>query len=63
MKNEVNRAHGAKKTTVFLTGATGTMGYAGMMEILKYPENYDLRILARPSKKNKELLTPLNIKH
>lgn len=35
------------------------MGYAGMMEILKYPQNYELRILARPSKKNKELLAPL----
>ncbi|MBO7408934.1 MAG: NAD(P)-dependent oxidoreductase [Paludibacteraceae bacterium] len=45
--------------TVFLTGATGTMGYAGMMEILRYPENYKLKILARPSKKNKELLAPL----
>ena len=51
------------KTTVFLTGATGTMGFAGMMEILKYPEQYDLRILARPSKKNKELLTPLIAKY
>ena len=48
-----------QKTVVFLTGATGTMGFAGMMEILKYPENYELRILARPSKKNKELLAPL----
>ena len=48
-----------QKTIVFLTGATGTMGFAGMMEILKYPENYELRILARPSKKNKELLAPL----
>ena len=47
------------KTTVFLTGATGTMGYAGMMEILRFPDKYDLRILARPSKKNKELLAPL----
>ena len=52
-----------KKTTVFLTGATGTMGYAGMMEILQRPENYELRILARPSKKNKELLTPLMANH
>ena len=51
------------KTTVFLTGATGTMGYAGMTEILKYPEQYDLRILARPSKKNKELLAPLTANH
>ena len=47
------------KTIVFLTGATGTMGFAGMTEILRYPERYELRILARPSKKNKELLAPL----
>ena len=47
------------KKTIFLTGATGTMGYAGMEEILRYPENYHLRILARPSAKNKELLAPL----
>ena len=46
------------KTTVFLTGATGTMGWAGMQEILKYPEQYHLRILARPSAKNKEKLAP-----
>ena len=47
------------KKTIFLTGATGTMGYAGMTEILRYPDNYHLRILARPSAKNKELLAPL----
>lgn len=47
------------KQTVFLTGATGTMGYAGMQEILRYPEQYHLRILARPSQKNKKLLLPL----
>ena len=51
------------KTTVFLTGATGTMGFAGMQEILRYPDRYDLRILARPSKKNKELLAPLAAEH
>lgn len=50
------------KKTVFLTGATGTMGYCGMQEILKYPDKYLLRILARPSKKNKTLLTPLSDK-
>ena len=48
------------KTTVFLTGATGTMGFAGMTEILSRPDKYDLRILARPSKKNKELLSPIS---
>ena len=52
-----------KKTIVFLTGATGTMGFAGMTEILKYPDKYELRILARPSKKNKELLGPLTNNH
>ena len=50
------------KKTIFLTGATGTMGYAGMTEILRYPDNYHLRILARPSAKNKELLAPLMAK-
>jgi len=45
--------------TVFLTGATGTMGYAGMQELLKYPDQYKVRILARPSAKNKQLLAPL----
>lgn len=44
--------------TVFLTGATGTMGFAGLQEIIKYPEQYKLRVLARPSQKNKELLAP-----
>ena len=52
-----------EKTIVFLTGATGTMGYAGMQEILQYPDNYELRILARPSQKNKELLAPLIAQH
>ena len=51
------------KKTIFLTGATGTMGFAGMQEILRYPDRYELRILARPSKKNKELLTPLLKQH
>ena len=46
-----------------MTGATGTMGFAGMQEILRYPERYELRILARPSKKNKELLGPLLAQH
>jgi len=45
--------------TVFLTGATGTMGYAGMQELLRYPEQYKVRVLARPSAKNKQLLANL----
>ncbi len=50
------------KKIIFLTGATGTMGYAGMQEILRYPEQYTLRILSRPSQKNKKLLAPLQDK-
>lgn len=45
--------------TIFLTGATGTMGWAGLQELLQYPENYRVRILARPSKKNKKKLASL----
>ena len=45
-----------KKTTVFLTGATGTMGSAGLLELLKYPERYHVRVLARDSKKNRREL-------
>ncbi len=46
------------KRVVFLTGATGTMGWAGLQELLKYPDNYRVRILARPSAKNRQKLAP-----
>ena len=46
------------KTIVFITGATGTMGWAAMEEILRSPDKYTLRVLARPSQKNKHKLTP-----
>ena len=32
------------KKTIFLTGATGTMGFAGVQEILRYPDHYKLRV-------------------
>lgn len=47
------------KKTVFMTGATGTMGWAGVQEFLKYPDQYTLRVLARDSRKNHHLLDPL----
>ena len=42
--------------TVFLTGATGIMGWAGMQEILRHPDRYRLRILTRPSRRNRQRL-------
>lgn len=50
------------KKTIFLTGATGTMGWAGLQELMKYPENYSIKVIARPSKKNKEKLSKLTDK-
>ncbi len=47
-----------KKQRVFLTGATGAMGYLGMIELLKDADVQEVIVLARPSDKNKKLLTP-----
>lgn len=46
------------KKNIFLTGATGTMGWAGLQEFLKRKEHFNLTILARHSKKNIEKLAP-----
>lgn len=46
------------KQRIFLTGATGTMGFLGMQELLKDASDIELVILARPSEKNKTLLAP-----
>lgn len=47
------------KKNVFLTGATGTMGWAGLKELLRYPEQYNVTILARKSPKNEKKLAPI----
>ena len=46
------------KKTIFLTGATGNMGWAGFLELLKKKDRFDIRIIARPSKKNRKKLAP-----
>ncbi len=46
------------KKRIFLTGATGVMGWAGLQELVKHPE-YEVVVLARHSQKNIEKLAPL----
>ena len=47
---------------IFLTGATGNMGFAGLKELLKHPEEYHVTVLARPKNKNKRKLAPFKDK-
>ena len=44
------------KKTVFLTGATGNMGWAGFQELYARRERFNIRLLARGSKKNHKML-------
>lgn len=46
------------KKRIFLTGATGSMGWAGFQELLKKQDRFDLTVLARPSATNKKKLAP-----
>ncbi len=46
----------ALKKTVFLTGATGNMGWAGFQELYRRKDRFDIRLLARDSKKNRKML-------
>lgn len=47
-----------KKQRVFLTGATGAMGFMGLQNLLKDIDKQDVVTLVRPSEKNKKLLEP-----
>lgn len=44
------------KQRVFVTGATGGMGFASLKEMLKYSEKQDIVIFARDSEKNRNIL-------
>ncbi len=44
------------KKVVFITGATGNMGQEAMKQLLSRSSRFKTRILARPSKKNREIL-------
>ena len=42
-----------KKKRIFLTGASGSMGYAGLTELLKHRDKFDITCLILPTKKDK----------
>jgi len=46
------------KQRVFLTGATGAMGFLSLQELMKNPDEQEVVILVRPSEKNKTMLAP-----
>ena len=46
----------ATKKTVFLTGGTGNMGWAGFQELYRRKERFNIRLLARDSRKNRRKL-------
>ena len=46
------------KQRVFVTGATGGMGFASLKEMLKDSDRQDIVILARDSEKNRNILKP-----
>ena len=45
------------KKTVFMTGGTGNMGWAGFKELYARKERFNIRLLARDSRKNRKLLS------
>ena len=51
------------KKLVFLTGATGIMGQQTMQQLLSRNNRFQVRILARPSEKNKKLLKNTCVRH
>ena len=46
------------RKTVFVTGATGSMGGATLKELMARRDRFDIVTLARPSAKNRKLLAP-----
>lgn len=49
------------KQRVFLTGATGGMGFASLKEMLKDTDKQNIVILARDSEKTGTFLLPIGI--
>ncbi len=47
-----------RKKHVFLTGATGVMGVAGLKELLRLQDKVEITLLVRPSKVNRKKMAP-----
>lgn len=47
-----------RRKTVFLTGATGIMGWAGLQKLSQQLDHMSVTLLVRPSKVNKEKMAP-----
>ena len=47
-----------QKKTVALTGASGTMGFQGFLELYKKKDQFNIVLLNRDSKKNREKFAP-----
>ena len=45
------------KKTIFITGATGNMGWAGFRELYNRRNRFNIRLLARDSRKNRKKLS------
>ena len=44
----------AQKKTVFLTGASGNMGYQSFLEFIKHKDEFNINVLLRDSEKNRK---------
>ena len=44
----------AQKKTVFLTGASGNMGYQSFLEFFKHKDQFNIVVLLRDSEKNRK---------
>ncbi len=44
----------AQKKTVFLTGASGNMGYQSFLEFIKHKDQFNINVLLRDSEKNRK---------